>query len=174
VAQGRRRTVDPKRVAPLIQRAREEAGLSFDQLAKNAGTTTRSVQRWESAFVPPTRSYHEHLVVALGGASVATWRALVEALGFPLDKALAKVPIQVTKALPPPAPPPPPPAPPPLDARAILDDAVRATAEDLDVSPRKVRAAFAQLVVDLERLGLSYAAARDVLLARGAAGKGSR
>jgi hypothetical protein len=34
------------------------------------------------------------------------------------------------------------------------------------VSPRKVRAAFAQFVVDLERLGLSYAAARELLLGR--------
>ncbi len=170
MAQGRRRLIDPKHVAPLLRRAREEAGLSFEQLAAKVGTTPRSVQRWETAEVPPTRSFREPLVRALAGASFEAWRPLVEGLALPLNAMLAAVPIQAVKAAPPPAPvAPPAPPPPKLDARAVLDDAVRATAEDLDVSPRKVRAAFAQIVVDLERLGLSYAAARDLLLGRGKA-----
>ena len=173
MAQGRRRLLDPKRVAPLLSRARQEAGLTIDALASSVGATPRTVQRWEDAFVPPTRSYRQPLVRALEKASAPTWRALVEALALPVEATLARVPLQVAKnapapAPPPPAPPPPvPPAPPPLDPRAVLDDAVRSAAEDLDVSPRKVRAAFAHLVVDLERLGLSYMAARDLLLGRG-------
>jgi transcriptional regulator with XRE-family HTH domain len=169
MAQGRRRQIDPKRFAPLLRRAREEAALTFEQLAQKAGTTARSVQRWEAAVVPPTRSLREPLARALGGASFEAWRALVEVLGLPVDAMLARVPLQAAKAappLPPPAPPPAP-APPPVDPRAVLDDAVRATAEELDVTARKVRAAFAQLLVDLERLGLSYAAARELLLGRG-------
>jgi DNA-binding XRE family transcriptional regulator len=166
MAQGRRQLIDPKRVAPLLQRAREEAGLSHEQLAAKVGTTLRSVQRWETAFVPPTRSLRAPLIYGLEHASGEAWRALVVQLGLPLETMLAKVPLQAAKAAPPPADPPPPAPPPPRDPRPVLDDAVRATAEDLDVSPRKVRAAFAQLVVDLDRLGLSYAAARDVLLGR--------
>ena len=92
--------IDPKRVAPLLRRAREEAGLSFEQLAAQARTTPRTVQRWESAFVPPTRSYREPLVRALAGASSEAWRALVEALGLPPAATLAKVPVQVAKAAP--------------------------------------------------------------------------
>jgi len=172
---GRRQLLDPKRIAPLVQRARLEAGLSEEELASHAGTTARTVQRWETAFVPPTRSLREPLVLALANASGESWRALVEQLGLSRGEMLAKVPIQAAKAAPPPAPPPlalapppPPPAPPPPpDPRAVLDDVIRATAEDLDVSPRKVRAAFAQLTVDLERLGLPYGTARDVILGRG-------
>jgi DNA-binding XRE family transcriptional regulator len=169
---GRRQLLDPNLIAPLIRRARLEAGLSEEELASHAGTTARTVQRWETAFVPPTRSLREPLVRALANASGESWRALVERLGLSRAEMLAKVPTQAAKAAPPPAPPPPalaPPAPPPPppDPRAVLDDVVRATAEDLDVSPRKVRAAFAQLTVDLARLGLSYDAARDALLGRG-------
>src|SRR5580700_7081121 len=89
--------VDAGVAGGLLLRARNEMGLSWNDLADRATTTSRSVRRWEAGEFPPSKSWREPLAVALGGATGVTWRALCAALLLPVDQMLAKVPEQHTK-----------------------------------------------------------------------------
>jgi hypothetical protein len=53
--------------------------------------------------------------------------------------------------------------PPPVDTQAVLDEAVRAYAGDLDVSLRRLRTVLALLAGEIDRLGLPLGTARDMV-----------
>jgi hypothetical protein len=111
----------------------------------------------------------EELAFALEEADGKTWRALVGALDLDLDALLQHSPEQRAKlaaaqAAPPAPAPHPAPPPPPVAASPALDAALYAQAEALDVSPKKLRAAFAALLSEVERQALTPAAARALLI----------
>ncbi len=158
------------RLGTLLRRARKELGLRQELMAKAYKTDARTLRRWESGETRPARAWRELIAITLGNVDGETWRAIVGELGLSLDAALARVPSQGAKLVPPP--PPSPPASPkitPDAARALFDDAVRATAEELDVSARRLRAALASILADVERLELSPREAREIIQGRSAA-----
>lgn len=150
-------------LGPLLQLAREQLGLKQLEMAKILRTDARTLRRWEAGEAFPTPSWREIVAIGFGHAEGETWRAIVRELGLSLDVMLARVPPQRAKL----------PAPaqavePRVDPRAVLDDAVRTVAEDLDVSARRLRAGVAAILGDLERLGLSAKAGREMILERSA------
>jgi transcriptional regulator with XRE-family HTH domain len=174
----RRQRTNAPPLALLLRRARTQLGLEQRALAKHFQITPRTLSRWEAGGARPVRDCRELVAKVLENIDGETWRAIVTELGLPLDQMLAKNAIQRAK-LPPPPPPPeppppepePPPAPPaPTSAqiRAALDDLVRATAEDLDVTARRLRAALGNVLADLAALGLSPAEAREHVMHRAA------
>src|SRR5579883_3492553 len=98
---GRRRTLDVGSLAPLLARARAECRLTTEELAARVNVSPRSVDRWETGEVAPSRMWLEPLALALSKASSETWQALVGALHLPLEAMLAKVPEQPAKVPPP-------------------------------------------------------------------------
>jgi transcriptional regulator with XRE-family HTH domain len=160
-------------LAELLQRARGQLGIDRDALARRIGVARKTLTRWEHDQGAPHAQVREDVALALTEIDGATWRAIVRAMRLPLEVMLAKSPSQAAKAAP--APPPlPPPAAAPIDARATLDDAIRATAEELDVTAKRLRAAFALLLSDVERLALPVAEARALVLGRTSRGGRSR
>jgi DNA-binding XRE family transcriptional regulator len=147
----------------LLQRARSQLGVDRNELARRIGVARKTITRWEHAQGAPHAQLREDVALALTEIDGATWRAIVRAMRLPLDAMLAKSASQSAKAAPPPPPLPSPKAP-AIDARAVLDDAIRATAEDLDVTAKRLRSAFALLLSDVERLDLGPAEARALVL----------
>lgn len=152
--------IDLVLLGSLLKRARREAGLKQKALAARTDFSERTLSRWESGALAPSRDQLLAMLDHFGIASDETLdelrrvaRLVPEAGALAADGARAGRPPTV-------------PAPPPADLKAALDDAVRAYAEDLDVSARRLRAVAAALLGDIERLGLSLATARD-MIARG-------
>jgi transcriptional regulator with XRE-family HTH domain len=176
----RRQRANAPPLALLFRRARQQLGLEQRALAKYLDVTPRTLSRWEAGAARPVRDLREHVATVLENVEGETWRAIVEAMGLPLDAMLAKNAIQRAKLPPPPPPPEEPPtietAPPPIantppppsaaSLRAALDDLVRATAEDLDITARRLRAALGNVLADITALGLSPAEAREHILHR--------
>lgn len=180
----RRLRADAPPLALLLRRAREQLGLEQRALAKHLRIAPRTLSRWEAGTAKPVRDSRELVATVCENIDGETWRALVAELGLSVDAMLGKNAVQRAK-LPPPPPPPepsalepvppelPPPPPPPTAAqvRAALDDLVRATAEDLDVTARRLRAALGNVLADLAVLGLSPAEAREHVMHRATRGK---
>lgn len=141
----------------ILRSARKRLHRTQRAVARSIGVSTRTVVAWEHAGVMPTPLQRESVAVAFVEIDHETWRALVEALGLSLDAMLAKVPTQAALAA----------ASSPrtsATARAALDDALRVHAEMLDVTARRLRLTVASLLVDIDRLGLSPIAARDLVI----------
>ena len=105
----------------------------------------------------PRASQRESVALAFADLDHDAWRALVEALGLSVEAMLAKVPTQATLAGRSSAPT-------SATARAAIDDALRVHAEMLDVTARRLRLTVASILVDIDRLGLSPIAARDLVI----------
>ena len=142
--------VDLVRLGALIAQARREARMTQAFLANKVGASDRTLSRWETGTIPPSVSQLKGLIALLGKAEPATLEELRRA-GH-LQPKLTPVPTMATI-----------PAPPPTDAHSALDDLVRLYAEDLDISARRLRAALALLLGDLERLGVPLSTARDMI-----------
>jgi len=186
-------TPDLKRLPAIIARARREVGADQAALARAVGISVRGMSRWETGKAYPLDHQCSDLAVALSNASGETWRALVDALRLPLDEMLAECPGQRAAAeasravapapadadATPDAAPAPratalarvehaPPAAAPfsatVDAQGIVDDLIRAYAEEVDVSPRRLRIVLGLLLGELQMLGLGVEEARALVL----------
>jgi transcriptional regulator with XRE-family HTH domain len=142
--------VDLVRLGALIAQARREARMTQAFLANKVGASDRTLSRWETGTIPPSVSQLKGLIALLGKADPGTLEELRRA--GRLQPKLTPVPTVSTL-----------PAPPPVDTHAALDDLVRLYAEDLDVSARRLRAALALMLADLERLGVPLSTAREMI-----------
>jgi transcriptional regulator with XRE-family HTH domain len=142
-------SVDLGALGALLRRARREAAMKQDRLAARLGRSVRSISRWEHGESRLSRGECARIVAALAEAERETLRA-----------------IEITAGLvaPPPAPPALPARTPATDLRTAIDAAVRLYAEEIDVSPRKLRLVFALWLGDLERLGVGVKTARRLVL----------
>ncbi|HEX8796779.1 MAG TPA: helix-turn-helix transcriptional regulator [Polyangiaceae bacterium] len=134
--------IDFAALGALLAKARREAGLRQTVAAERVRISERSMSRTETGERPPSTRELLAMLETYGGAAPETLLAI---------RRLARLD------------PEPPPAAPPVDARAELDAAVRAYAEDLDVTARRLRGVVALLLADIERLGTSLADARAMI-----------
>jgi transcriptional regulator with XRE-family HTH domain len=142
--------VDLLRLGALIAQARREARMTQAFLANKVGASERALSRWEAGNIAPALGQLKALISVLGKAEPATLDELRHAAH--LQPKLVPVPPVATI-----------PAPPPADPQSAFDDAVRAYAEDLDVSARRLRAVLGLLLAEIERSGLPLASARDMI-----------
>ncbi len=142
--------VDLVRLGALIAQARREARMTQAFLANKVGASDRTLSRWETGTIPPSVSQLKGLIALLGKADPGTLEELRRA-GH-LQPKLTPVPTVTTL-----------PTTPQVDAHAALDELVRLYAEDLDISARRLRAALALLLADLERLGVPLSTAREMI-----------
>jgi transcriptional regulator with XRE-family HTH domain len=161
-------------LAMLLRRARLALGLNQRRLLKHLQVSDRTLTRWEAGEARPTKEWRERVAFVYGNVDGETWRAIVAELELPLEEMLVKVPQQRAKLPPPPEPKPPAtaereaPAPTPKEVRARMDDVVRAAAEELDVTARRLRAMLGNVLADLDAMGLTMREARAHVLQRGA------
>jgi transcriptional regulator with XRE-family HTH domain len=140
----------------LLRDARAKLGLEQRELAERMGVSGRTLGRWEQDEGTPSRRQLDTVVRTFAVLDGDTWRTIVAGLGMSIEAALDACPAQR-------------PLPRATDAqaRAALDAAVRRCAEDADVSPRRLRAALATLLAEVDRLGLDAAHARELVGKRG-------
>jgi hypothetical protein len=134
--------------------------LKLDQgdIAEACGVSHRSVRRWMDGDLVPRERNHDALLALFAPAGHEVLARLHAGLGRP-------------PPAPPPRPAPPAPspvvvAPPVRDLVALrekVDLAVYAAAEAIDRSPRKVRAAFAELVGKLGGMGITWGEAAEMV-----------
>jgi transcriptional regulator with XRE-family HTH domain len=180
----RRQRPNATPLAMLLRRARLSLGLNQRTILKHLKVSDRTLTRWEAGEMRPTKELRERVSIIYGNVDGETWRAIVAELKLPLDAMLEKVPQQRAKLPQPPAPEPPPivespPAPPAettpptpttKEIRARMDDIVRAAAEELDVTARRLRAALGNVLADIDAMSISPSEARAHVLQRGARG----
>jgi DNA-binding XRE family transcriptional regulator len=143
--------VDLERVGALLGQARREARMTQAFLGNKVGVSERTLSRWETGAIGPSLSQLRELIAMLSKANAETLDALKKAAH--LVPKLAPVPSI-----------PPGPSLLPSAAPGSLDDSIRAFAEDLDVSARRLRMAMALLLGDIEKAGLSVNAAKELLM----------
>jgi hypothetical protein len=124
----------------------------------------------------PSLREGEELARAFAGASGETWRALVDALGLPVDAMLEAHPKQRAKVPRPAAPDGaassramvvsgPTPAR-PFDLQAIVDDLIRVYAEEADMSARRLRAVLGMCLGEMRHFGLTLEEVQSLVLRR--------
>ncbi|MBI4613506.1 MAG: helix-turn-helix domain-containing protein [Planctomycetes bacterium] len=182
----------PGSLASLLRRARRQLSLEQRQLAGRVDFSTRTVSRWETGRAVPPLAVRPRLLQVLSGASPELVGLIARALGLPppagtvpsQPKATpevtpaATVPSQPAPAATVPSQPPPiakadearppaePPAPDPEVLRAALEDLLHAGAEELDVSPRRLRAVLLDLLRELALHSADVGAGRAALAPR--------
>lgn len=163
----------PPTTGDCIYHARKALRLGQAELARRARVSARTVSRWENNDHLPPASRRAHLLATLGGAPAHLVDALANALGVappatgaaegafsPVAQrdltAAAGGPAGFASAS-------------PLahsDAtalRAALDRVLYAGADDLDVSPRRLRAVVVDVLGELDRLAVTPKQAREAL-----------
>ncbi len=134
--------IDFAALGALLAKARREVGMRQTVAAERMRLSERSMSRTETGERPPVRREVLDMLEMYADAEPETLLAI---------RRLARLdpePAPVAK---------------PADARAELDAALRAYAEDLDVTARRLRAVFALLLADVERLGIPLADARAII-----------
>ncbi len=148
--------------AAALTLAREATRMSKSDIAREIGTYPNTVYRWERHDSRPSMEVRIRLLQILRDAP----RPLLESLAAESEVDLVSI------GLTPPAPPPPPvpavapaqPAAIPASAQAMVDDALREAAEEIDVTPKLLRPAMSRMLDRLARGGVPIdAAARMVL-----------
>ncbi|HTQ42394.1 MAG TPA: helix-turn-helix transcriptional regulator [Polyangiaceae bacterium] len=172
---------DMKRVPALIARCRREVGCDQQSLANAVEVSLRTLSRWENGKHWPSPPQARDLAYALQKASNETWAALVDALKLPLDEMLEECPHQkkaddgshgrekapATAALVPIEPA----APvqsvavtPVIDMQGIVDDLIRAYAEEADMSPRRLRLVLGLMLGELHLMGVDLEEGRALVM----------
>jgi len=149
--------------AIAFREARRHVRLSQQELAAELLASTRSISRWEMGHMLP--DLHARV-------RVIEWaRALPPSVGEPVLSALGVVIAKAPEPTRAPVPQPPPPAPvvavrapPAIDARALVDGAVVAMAEELDVGPRSLRRALDRFLATVAEGGAEIAGVRRGLV----------
>jgi transcriptional regulator with XRE-family HTH domain len=164
----RRKERADSRLGDAIGRIRRELGVDQEVFGRRMGVSGRTLSRWETGRVVPTRAQCEAMLPFLAGASPESVRAFEEAAGLrdPAPPHAAPEPSPDSPDSSHASRPSPAPAAALPDLHAAVDDAVRAYAEDLDVSARRLRLVLAMFLGDLERLALPVPRARELVARR--------
>ena len=148
---------DPNGVGHAIMRARRGANLTARQLGDEVGVSIKTMSRWENDETRPTLDQSVDMVRALATAP----RELLEDLAAKVRVSLpsrASAPAATLASATHAAS-----AASPSDPRLAFDDVILAGAEELDVSPRRLRAVMGDLLREMERLDVSLRVTRDAI-----------
>jgi transcriptional regulator with XRE-family HTH domain len=137
-----------------IRRARLAVGFTQVQLGRRVGLKGRAVYRWERGDSEPRKRHRRELIVVLNAVNPVAASALAAAF----DQAARE---RAPSAAVPPAPLPAPPRPP--EPKVTLDLAILALADELDVSPRRLRLSLSKLLQRLREQELTLAQAEQHL-----------
>jgi DNA-binding XRE family transcriptional regulator len=140
----------------VFRQVRKELGLDQATFAEKLEVSDRTVSRWENGEGAPSRAQCQQ-VIALFDDEVTpeTRRAFEEAAGLRAPAAAPE--------------PPAPAAAPAHDLHDEVDASVRAYAEELDVSARRLRLVLGLFLGDLERMAIDLPRARELVVRRKAA-----
>jgi transcriptional regulator with XRE-family HTH domain len=138
-------------LARAIRDARLSLRLTQDQLGMRLGLKGRAVYRWERGVSAPTKRHRRALVTAVQAIDANLAAKLQAELTSYVNNAKGVVV------------PPPPPAPAPAQPTGpvALELAIFAMADELDLTPRRLRASLSRLLVRLGEAGFSLEAARQ-------------
>jgi transcriptional regulator with XRE-family HTH domain len=141
-----------------IFEARRTTRLTQAELASRLGLRVQTVSRWESGRVVPTRRNCSALVRAISEVDAEAGAELARVVNGPSVAELPERPrpSEISR----------------LDAGDAVERAIFAMADELDLSPRRVRAGVLQLLRRLAAAGISLEMARRALEARSAEGDG--
>ncbi|HYQ17660.1 MAG TPA: hypothetical protein VEQ58_17930 [Polyangiaceae bacterium] len=143
-------------LSQAIRAARVASGLTQEQLGRSVGLAGRAVYRWECDHSAPRRRHRRGLVNAISAANPAAAAALAAAFANDTKQARrAAAAAAQLAALPA--------APPPVDTRLVLQLAVFALADELDVPPRRLRGALVKLLARLLDAGIALDTAQQLL-----------
>jgi transcriptional regulator with XRE-family HTH domain len=150
----------------VLREVRTGLHMTQRQLAAALGRRPMAVNRWEMGAMVPRLEDRLRVLHALDDAPRADLERLAIAAGTTLRAAgFEDEPAPPPAAAPSAAPlaPPPPSTLSPL-AQAMVDDAVREAAEDLEVAPQKLRPALSRMLDRIARAGVPIEAATRMVL----------
>jgi transcriptional regulator with XRE-family HTH domain len=153
---GRRKVHVRSPLAQAIRDARLTLRLTQEQLGKRLGLKGRAIYRWERDDSAPRRYHRRQLVTAIEAIDpgvATTLRAAIESH--------ERNPRGIVVVAPPPAP-----APAQPTGAVALELAIFAMADELDLPPRRLRAALVKLLARLAEAGFSLDSARRHVEAR--------
>jgi transcriptional regulator with XRE-family HTH domain len=135
---------------------RNALGESQSTFGGRFGVSRRTLTRWESDGELPPVAQQIHLAVELRHVDAALLRPLLASMVHLHEDVVALVTSATvrTETLP------------PATAKAQVDGALALMAEELDIGPRKLRAALATLVERLHAAGVAMDGARGALASR--------
>jgi transcriptional regulator with XRE-family HTH domain len=137
----------PNAARPLgdqLREARESLGWTLVELAEETGIALRSLSRWENGGARPNIASCARLIAAFMKLDPDIGHALAAAMDIPLDPRVGRPVVDVAPPAPAPVPAAPPPAPPAIDT---FEASTRLTADALGVTPERLHAALARLVL---------------------------
>ncbi|MFO0548290.1 MAG: helix-turn-helix transcriptional regulator [Polyangiaceae bacterium] len=158
---GRSEAAQRSQLGEALRRARQATGLTQQAFGRSLQLSGRAVYRWERNASRPSSWARRRILELLGHKNQAAAAELAAA--FARARSFVPVPPAAPAPAPPPqapvvppAPPPPvaPPVPPDLIASAV-EVAVLRAADELDISPRRLRGALARLCRRLAEAGYS-------------------
>ncbi len=143
------------RLGELLRLARHAVGSDQATFGERVGVSSRTVSRWETASQALTADQRPRVVQALSAAPRDIVEELARLLGVasPYPSATAVVA-------------PPRTAPTATELRAVLDAVVFAASEERDVLPRHLRAFGVELLLAIDRAGVSAKEAAALVAAR--------
>jgi transcriptional regulator with XRE-family HTH domain len=143
-------------LAQAIRDARLTVRLTQQQLGARIGLKGRAIYRWERDDSAPRRRHRRALVTmiqALDPAAASTLQAVFESHERKRKGVVVAAPA-------------PPPAPAQPTGAVALELAIFALADELDLAPRRLRAALVKLFARLTEAGFSLDSARQQVEAR--------
>jgi transcriptional regulator with XRE-family HTH domain len=149
------------RLGELLRLARHAIGSDQEAFGQRVGVSSRTVSRWETAAQALTAEQRPIVVRAVAAAPRDIVDELAALLGVPSPYASAAPAAPATRALPTVA-----------ELRAVFDAVVFAASEERDVLPRHLRAFGVELLLAVDRAGVSARDAAALVAAReGAPGR---
>jgi transcriptional regulator with XRE-family HTH domain len=130
-------------LADALREARQSIGLTQEELGRHIGVKGRAVYRWERDDAQPNRANQRRVVEVIA--------SLHEAAAAKLSAVIA----DQVKHAPVATAPPPRTATPPAALRALVEHSVFSVADELDLPPRRVRAALAGWLRRVHAAGLA-------------------
>jgi transcriptional regulator with XRE-family HTH domain len=134
--------------------ARRAAMLTQEQLGKHVGVIGRTVHRWERGHRRPNRRHRQALLTAIGVLAPGAAAALATGLGLEPATPTAS-PGEATDARQAPNG--------PNGPAPALELLLLRAADELDLSPRRVRTAVTKLLAELSRAGFTLESAQREL-----------
>jgi transcriptional regulator with XRE-family HTH domain len=148
------------RLPSAIRGARAACGLTQEQLGRRLGLKGRAVYRWERGDISPRPRHLRALVTAINAvnqnAAAILAAVVVEHEAQRKNKGKGKT----QQVAPPPAAPPPPP-----DPKLTLELAIFTLADELDLSPRRLRLGLSKLLQRLREHQITLPQAEQHLAA---------
>jgi transcriptional regulator with XRE-family HTH domain len=131
------------KLAPAIRTARRAAGLTQQELGMRLGLKGRAVYRWERDASAPAKARRKALVGAIEAVNRDAAAQLAAAFAEAIAPAAAAAPA-------------PPPTPAPLSGPLALELAIFSMADELDLPPRRLRAALMKLLERMRQANISF------------------